>query len=200
MKRYLFSLTVVAALALAGPASAKEVSKLKVCGASGCHETSDKRLLAGFGDGGSNTGPPKSRSPFYNVTITVKAGKEHDKWTIAYLPAQHLIRTQDPTEGQAWLVADSGAVALYTKLIGGLQPFPASRLPKIEPITAKVDEVVTPAVEIPPVVADDGAGFPWLVVTLAGGGFLVLAAAVSGRRRMRSRRASGSSPAPTPAS
>ena len=199
MKRYLFPLTVVATLAIPGAVCAKEISKVKVCGASGCHETSDRQALAGFGNGGSNVGPPKSRNPFYNVTLTVKAGKATDTWTIAYLPSQGLIRTQDPADGTAWLKVDSKTAALYTKLIGGLQAFPAAKLPKIKPITAKVDEVVTPSVEIPPV-ADTGGGFPWLVLTLAGGGLLVLVAAVGGRRRLRARRASGSSPAPTPAS
>jgi hypothetical protein len=200
MKRHLFPLTVVMALAIAGPAWAKEVSKVKVCGTSGCQETSDKQLLAGFGDGGSSVGPPKSRSPFYNVTLTVRAGDAHDTWTIAYLPSQNLIRTQDPADGQAWLRPDAKTAALYAKLIGTLQAFPASRLPKIHAPTATVDEVITPPAPHPPVAGDDASGFPWLVLILGGGGFLVLAAAIGGRRRRRTRRASPASPAPTPAS
>jgi hypothetical protein len=196
MKRCFFPLTAVVALAIAGPASAKEVSKVKVCGASGCHEASDKQLLAGFGDGGSSTSPPKSRGPFYNVTVTVNEGKAHDKWTIAYLPAGHLIRTQDPTDGQAWLTADAATAALYTKLIGDLKPFSASRLPAIKPISATVDQVITPPAPVPPT-PDTGGGFPWIVVVLAGGGLVVLAAAIGGRRRFRAHRTS--TPAPTPA-
>jgi hypothetical protein len=199
MKRSLFSLTLVAALALAGPASAKEIAKVKVCGTSGCHETTDRQLLAGFGDGGSNVGPPKSPSPFYNVTLTVRAGDAHDTWTIAYLPSQNLIRTEDPAEGQAWLRPDAKTAALYAKLIGGLQAFPASKLPKIQPIRPVVDQVVTPPAPIPPVHADDRGGFPWLVLVLGGGGVLALTALVGGRRRVRARRAP-SSPAPTAAS
>jgi hypothetical protein len=196
MKRYLFPLTVVAALALAGPASAKEAVKAKVCGASGCHETTDKHKLAGIVDGGSNAGPPKSGSPFYKVTLYIRAGDARDQFTIAYLPSQKLIKGEGPDASAAWSSVNDTTAAFYAGLIGDLKPFPASKLGKISgPPTAQVAEVVTPPAPVPPV-PDTGGGFPWLVVILAGTAVLALAAVVGGRRRMRARR---SSPAPTPA-
>jgi hypothetical protein len=201
MKRYLFPLTVVAALALAGPASAKEVAKVKVCGTSGCHETSDKHKIAGIGGGGTNAGPPTSRSSFYKVTLTIRAEKNyHDSFTISYLPSQQLMRNAGGPDGvPTWFTVDAKTAALYDSLASGLQAFPASRLPKISAPAARVDEIVTPPAPIPPV-ADTGGGFPWLVLILAGGGLLVVTTVVGGHRRIRARRASGSSPAPTPAS
>jgi hypothetical protein len=196
MKRYLPPLTVIAALAIAGPASAKEIAKVKVCGASGCHETSDRHKLAGLADGGTNAGPPKSGSPFYKITLSVRAGKARDHFTIAYLPAQKLIKGEGPDPSAQWISVDDTAAAFYAGLIGDLRPFPASQLGKINSAPgARVDSVVNP----PAPVADTGGGFPWLILVLAGGGLVVLATALTGRRRLRARRAS-SSPAPTPAS
>ncbi|MEA2273196.1 MAG: hypothetical protein QOI98_1904 [Solirubrobacteraceae bacterium] len=196
MKRSLFALAAVFALVIAAPAGAKEIAKVKVCGTSGCHETSDKHKLAGLSDGGTNAGPPKSGSPFYKITLSVRAGKARDHFTIAYLPAQKLIKGEGPDPSAQWVSVDDTAAAFYTSLIGDLRPFPASQLGKINPAPgARVDSVVTPPAPIPAV--DDGS-FPWLIVVLGGAGVLSLAGATAGRRRLRARRAA-SSPAPHPA-
>ena len=192
MKRYLVPLTVIACLAIAGPASAKEAVKAKLCGANGCHETTDRQALAGIVHGGTNAGPPKSGSAFYKVTLFIRAGDARDKFTIAYLPSKKLVKGEGPDPSAAWSSVSDDTAALYASLIRGLEPFPAAKLGKINaPPAARVDSVVTPPAPIPPV-ADAGSSFPWLILVLAGGGFLLLGALVTGRRRLRTRRASSS--------
>src|SRR2546430_17455099 len=58
MKKILVALLL--ALALPAPAAAKDLSKLDVCGPSGCNSTSDRALLRriGEGAGGSVTAEP----------------------------------------------------------------------------------------------------------------------------------------------
>jgi hypothetical protein len=197
MKRHLVPLTVLACLAVAGPASAKEAVKAKLCGANGCHETTDRHALAGIVHGGTNAGPPKNGSAFYKVTLFIRAGDAHDKFTVAYLPSKKLVKGEGPDPSAAWSSVNDDTAALYASLIRGLEPFPAAQLGEInQPPAARVDSVVNPPAPLAP--ADDGS-FPWLAVMLAGGGAILLMAAVTGRRRLRARRAS-SSPAPTPVS
>ena len=66
------ALLVIAAVALgpAAAASAKEISTVKVCGADGCRDVTDRATMA-VADGGPPTSWPDAPSPFYRVKISV---------------------------------------------------------------------------------------------------------------------------------
>ena len=66
-------LLAIAAVALgpAAAASAKEIDKVKVCGADGCHDVTDRATMA-VTDGGPPTAWPDEATPFYRVKISIK--------------------------------------------------------------------------------------------------------------------------------
>src|SRR6266511_5097499 len=75
MKKILVVLLL--ALALPAPAAAKELSKLDVCGPSGCNSTSDRALLGriGVGSDGSIPADPPALAPYYTLVYHVRAGR-----------------------------------------------------------------------------------------------------------------------------
>ena len=83
------ALLAIAAVALgpAAAASAKEIA-VKVCGADGCHDVTDRATMA-VTDGGPPTAWPDEPSPFYRVKISVTGedGETVPGWTFLWVPA-----------------------------------------------------------------------------------------------------------------
>lgn len=99
-----------------------------------------------------------------------------------FLPRERLLREQ-PVHG-SWMRVEPAQAAALSALAGGLQPFPAAKLPYARrpmPDTTPVPNA-RPA---PRVATTDARGFPWLITLAAG---LVVAGAARGIRvivRMR---------------
>ena len=93
-------LLAVAAVALgpAAAASAKEIDKVKVCGADGCHDVTDRASMA-VTDGGPPTAWPDTATPFYRIKISVKVpeGEDVPGWSFLWVPAAELIAQEDGT-------------------------------------------------------------------------------------------------------
>ena len=168
-------LLAIAAVALgpAAAASAKEIDKVKVCGAGGCHDVTDRASMA-VTDGGPPTAWPDEATPFYRIKITVKVpeGEDVPGWSFLWVPAAEMIAQEDGT----WTTPPSTTVAELEKLTRGIEPLPASKLPLPEPAAEE-----TPAGAAAPVTppSDDGGGPPTAVWVLLAAGALGLFAALA---------------------
>ena len=180
------ALIVIAAVAL-GPAAAtavaKEIASVKVCGADGCQDVTDRTTMA-ITDGGPPTAWPDEQTPFYRVKIAVKGedGQKVPGWSFQWVPAAQKIQFEDGT----WGNPPSSTMDELIKVTRGVEPLPASKL--VLPTAATADETVAPARSAPPA-HDDGGGLPaivWVFVAAGALGLLALtargAASLFGRR------------------
>lgn len=185
MRRALL-LTALAALALPAGAPAKEVGALTVCGSDGCHKITARAALRGFMDGGYETLSPERGAPFFTLKVAMLHDGEHaGGWTVQYLRAPNLIRTQAEYGKQVWTRPAGATAQALRHAARGLQPYPAAKLgPVREPSPA--------AVEDPPArVSRPASGGGSTQLVLAGGGataaLVVLAGGLVARRRRHLR-------------
>jgi hypothetical protein len=173
-------LLAIAAVALgpAAAASAKEISKVSVCGSDGCHDKTDQATMA-VADGGPPTGWPDARSPFYRVKISVKGedGRTVPGWTFLWVPAAQKVKFEDGT----WGNPPSTTMDELDRLTRGIDPLPADRLE----LPADVAPAPAPAPARP--ASDDGlptAVWVFIVAGALGIGLALArgAVAVLGRR------------------
>ena len=106
----LFLIALAAALALPGAAAAKEISKVVVCGASGCANVPrGDDGFAAFMDGGLPADPPARAAGWYSIRYTVSAGEGEDmesfEFRNAYVPAANRLRSTDEHDKFAWYEA-----------------------------------------------------------------------------------------------
>jgi hypothetical protein len=183
-------LLAIAAVALgpAAAASAKEIDKVKVCGADGCHDVTDRTTMA-ITDGGPPTGRPDEATPFYRVKISMKepGGESIPGWSFIWVPAAELVGQEDGT----WTRPPSTTVDELKLATRGIEPLPASKLALPEPTP---DE--TPAgASAPATPPDDGGGPPTAVWVLLAAGALGLIAALARATMSALGRRGGSAPA-----
>jgi hypothetical protein len=176
-------LLAIAAAALgpaASTAAAKEIASVKVCGADGCRDVTDRATMA-VADGGPPTAWPDEKTPFYRVKISVEGehGEVVPGWTFLWVPAAQKVKFEDET----WGNPPSTTMDELARLTRGIAPLPASKLVLPEP--AKADEVVAP--HKAPAPADDG--LPAIVwVFMAAGALGLLALLARGAAGLLSRR------------
>jgi hypothetical protein len=152
MHRALLGLTAVLTLALPAVASAKEISKLEVCGAGDCNSTSDRALLAHIGEGsdGGTPGSTPALQPFYKLTYTVSAGpgerfnngRTSETFSTYYVPGARETRGFDERGNASWLPASQVFVSALRRLTRGLEAFAA---PRITAVTLDGRPVADPA-------------------------------------------------------
>ena len=151
---------VLAALALPASATAKEITKVTICGQGGCRSTDDRDRLATLPVGGTPTDPPRA-APFYRVTVHMRENRP-TSFRMYFLPHPGLLR-ESAVHG-SWTRPSASQAAALASLAGGLKPFAATQLP--------YSRMPAPAPSTP----DDG-GFPWpiLIAALVGVGGAALA-------------------------
>jgi hypothetical protein len=144
MKRLLPALAL--ALAVAAPASAKELVSLSVCGANGCHTTKDRAELQRAMNVQSQAAPDHAAA-FYRVRGTVGEPGRHDMGVMRsqWIPSLRLLRNDDGPLVEFSLPYPE-TQRLLNRLSQGLEPFPAAKLGPIngQAQQANVDEVVEP--------------------------------------------------------
>ena len=173
------TLALIALAALLGPAAstaaAKEIASVKVCGADGCTDVTDRASMA-ITDGGPPTAWPDAKAPFYRVRIAVKAedGRKVPGWSFQWVPAAQKIRFEDGT----WGNPPSTAMDELERVTRGIEPLPASKL-------VLPDDVVAGATAAParPAPARD-SGMPAIV-------WVFLAAGAAGLAALLARAAAG---------
>jgi hypothetical protein len=180
----LAGLAGLAALVLPTAASAKEVGALTLCGTDGCQRITARAPLRGFMNGGYETLGPKQATPFFRLKVAMRhEGQDAGGWTVAYLPADNLIRAQAEYGKHVWTRPAGSTARALRKAARGLQPYPADQL-------GPVREPPPVAVEDPPArVSHPAPGGGSSHVALAGGGataaIALLAGGLVARRRRR---------------
>jgi len=138
MKKILVALLL--ALALPAPAAAKELSKLDVCGPSGCNSTSDRALLRRIGEGSDGSVPadPPALAPFYTLVYHVRAGRGESfngrkkvVFRTSFVPGAHLVRGTDEAGYVVWTTASQVFTNAVARLTRGLRPFPTPRITRV---------------------------------------------------------------------
>jgi hypothetical protein len=122
-----FALVAVAAsglLALAGPAQAKEIGSLKVCGANGCNTFTDREALRGWEQSGAGSSQPAAAAQrYYTVELGFTDGETIIHRESAYwLPDGALFRFRSTSDSSWWSVAES-QTAMYEKAAAGVEAF-----------------------------------------------------------------------------
>ena len=179
-------LALLAVAALLGPvastAAAKEIASVKVCGADGCRDVTDRTTMA-IADGGPPTAWPDARTPFYRVKIAVRGedGRRVPGWSFQWVPAAQKIQFEDGT----WGSPPSSTMDELTEVTRGIEPLPASRL--VLPTLGRAAAAATPAKPAPPQADADGLpAMAWVFLAAGALGLLALlargAAGLLGRR------------------
>jgi hypothetical protein len=159
----------IAALVAAPTASAKEITKVKVCGLDGCVTTRDHAVVQGLTGGGPPTVPPAMRGGVVSVRGTVThAGKTIAHTTSYWAPALHLLVAEDGT----WMPLPARSAAALDRLARGLEPLPPATIGLTAP---------TPAAHAP----ESGGGTDWLPVALVSAIVAAVAALMLRRRPHR---------------
>ena len=140
MKRLVTSiLMLVAALAFAAPALAKEPKEATLCGPDECGTVSDRQLLLGVVGDDSSPGPPAPPGTYYKVRMTIDVPPDAgvaphvDFW---YVPATHALKAagRDPyaTNRFAWTILSPAAAAAFDKALRGVQAFPTPKVTSVK--------------------------------------------------------------------
>jgi hypothetical protein len=166
----LFAVAATTVFVFATTASAKGLTSLKACGASGCTTITDRDQLRGVPLGGSNQIPPPKTAPYYVLEFTVDRGETH--FLTYYVPSAHAVAGNGEYPGRlVWFPTDES----FARIVGDLEPFPApahwpaevkspGRLPVSASTTAR---------------DDNGRGpLGWLVIVLAVAAPVAVAAAL----------------------
>ncbi|MBI5106835.1 MAG: hypothetical protein HZB46_17935, partial [Solirubrobacterales bacterium] len=123
-------------LALAAPAAAKQLESLEVCGPTTCIDrTADAgddphRLM----DAGAPYDGAVRAAPFVQLRIGIGdgSGEVFGHTTLRFVPDAGLLLAEDGT----WLQPPPDVAALLRRLSGGVDRFPAARLPGTTPVRA----------------------------------------------------------------
>ena len=142
-KMALIGLVAAGLLAVAGTAQAKEIQSLKICGASGCNEVTDRNALQGWEQAG-NTDPDSvavaTPQTFYTVDLAFGDGQQIMHRDTAYwLPETNLMRFTSQTRDPWWRLFP-GQVSMFKNVASGIEAF----TPKLSKVTVKGKAVADP--------------------------------------------------------
>jgi hypothetical protein len=196
MTRHLAAVAVVVGiLAASADVSAKEISKVSVCGMAGQCKTYDKadfKSLMFLAEDAGPTDPPAAAGPWYRVRFTVderEHGGGYARWTVAYVPSVDKLRVRDEGGDFAWVALNPRSAAVFKRAVRTLPAFPKARLRglHVRAPQAQVDEVFMPdASSTATRDGTDAATTPWGWITAgASMAALVLFAVARVLRRRR---------------
>jgi hypothetical protein len=181
---------------LAAPAdvSAKEISKVSVCGTAGQCKTYDKsdfKSLMFLAEDAGPTDPPAAAGPWYRVRFTVderKHGGAYARWTVAYVPSVDKLRVRDEGGGFAWVALSRRSAAVLKRAVRTLPAFPKAWLRGVHARApeARVDEVFMPAASSATREGIDAVTTPW--GWIAAGAFAAAFVLFAVARILRQRR------------
>lgn len=196
----LSALLVIAALAYAAPAAAKELTKITTCGQGDrCASITEADQLRQVPMGGATAVPAPPQQPFYTLQLTIDHGDESDYLLIYYLPRAELLAANGAEPGtMVWLpITDPQGREILRRATKDLDAFPA---PNVWPRELKSHYRVIPDDQLPAAAsptsaaagpernaaesADEhtGASVVWLYATVSAG-LAVLASLLYARRK-----------------
>ncbi|MEA2340274.1 MAG: hypothetical protein QOG11_351 [Solirubrobacteraceae bacterium] len=189
----LLALLAAAVLAPAGPAAAKELTTLSVCGADGCVNRTERLADANRGhDGLLDVGTPMAdpgAAPFVRLKLGIGDGRGRvfGRDVMVFVPRSGLVRAADGV----WYRLPPAGLAFFRAAARGVARLPASRLPPPPappPAPPAEPTVAAPPAHHPAVAPARGDAGPsaGLIVGLAA---LALALAAGGSLAWRRHRA-----------
>ncbi|MDQ3821961.1 MAG: hypothetical protein M3321_01810 [Actinomycetota bacterium] len=132
MKRCsLLAAATVAALAFGAPASAKELTRVAICGqAGGCGVIQEPKRLRLVPMGGETSVAVPPRQPYYVLTYTIEHGGESEELGVLYLPESNLLAANGVAPGEmVWLpIGNPRSAELLRDVVAGIEPYPATRV------------------------------------------------------------------------
>ena len=124
------AVVVLAVLAAAPSAAAKEIQSVTACGAGDCATSKAGGLLLAMTDVGPPADGPASQAPFYKLTVVVgDGGKAVGRFESWWDPSAGLLLGEDGT----WMAVRPALGRRLNRLTRGLAPRPAARLPGVRP-------------------------------------------------------------------
>jgi hypothetical protein len=173
-----FVAIVTAALVVAAPASAKQVSEALACDADDCRAVVARGELRALDDRAPAATPDRP-APFHRIRMTIThGGTDEYRFTIAYVPSLNLVRDHMPDTGEyLWSTPSPRSKRAFDRLTRGLEPVPARMLRGTAPATPRH------AVPAPPAASDDAGSPPWYLVLVPA--LVALGGAVWAFRRRR---------------
>jgi opacity protein-like surface antigen len=169
MVRKILVVTVLASLAAAPAAQAKEVQAVQVCGAADCF-TFDRGNAGGKLELLAELGPaaeaPPQAAGWYRLRTRIGGhGMKPVAFTNAYVPSANLIRVDDEGGGgYAWYEVNADVRPVLRNVASRLAPRPAASLHVNDIAPGVPGPTPTRAAEQP---RESGAGNAWLFVVLA---------------------------------
>ena len=172
--------------ATAGPAGAKELSAITLCGADDCVRVGREDVRPVLTMGGPPSSGPDRAEPWYRGRALIRAPGHRETFRLAVLPRGGYLGGYDgPGPTLSWMRLNTRSQAMYRRLTRELAPIPAAKLRGVD--TAAAD-ATAPAPDPAPAsnAADDepveegGVGI-WLL--LAGALGLVVTAGLVRRGR-----------------
>jgi hypothetical protein len=121
-------LAAVASVALAAPATAKELTRVTICGQRGdCATIVDAERLRLVPVGGATSIAAPRPEPFYWMTLTIAHGGESEEQGLAYLPESNLLAANGVAPGaMVWLpIGNPRSAELMRAAVQRIEPHPA---------------------------------------------------------------------------
>ena len=175
----MLAVVVLAVLAAAPSAAAKEIQSVTACGAGDCATSKAGGLLLAMTDVGPPADGPAGHAPFYQLTVVVGDGRKAvGRFKSWWDPSAGLLLGEDGTR----MAVRPALGRRLNRLTRGLAPRPAARLPGVRPTAAPAADAVAPPRTAP--IASTG-GVP-VVPVLVAVTLLAFAAVVVRRRAMPS--------------
>jgi MYXO-CTERM domain-containing protein len=165
MRRLTLPLAIVLAAAVAGDASAKEVTAVKLCGPADCRTSRDRDVIDVVQGGGQPSIATGEKAPWYRLGIRIHLEGAHDEhFAMAFAPAIRMLRGGNRESGYEWIRLSRIDAAALGAVARGIEPFTAGKLRGTGPPAVRVDEVVVPAAHAGGSSGGDGASpVPWMV-------------------------------------
>ena len=119
-------LAAAAALALAAPAAAKELSKAELCGPDGCIAVTDDETLRQIPMGGEDVAAQPPLHPFHHLRLTVSEGEggpEHT-WTVYYVDRVGMMAWRNEGGLVAWTQLRGTTATVMKRLARTVDAFP----------------------------------------------------------------------------
>jgi hypothetical protein len=185
-------LAIAGAVALPSAGQAKQVSKVEICGASGCATLPrDRAHLDAFMNGGVPADPPPRAAAWYSIRYTISPGDGEDikpfTFRNAYVPGANRLRERDEGGAFAWFEPSRAFVREVRAVMRRVTAYPASRLRGLDAnaLEPRVIEVAPPPGRPPAARATGDASTPWGWIAIAASAAAVLLAALAARGRRR---------------
>jgi hypothetical protein len=179
MRRLVLAVVVLAVLAAAPSAAAKEIQSVTACGAGDCATSKARGLLLAMTDVGPPADGPAGQAPFYKLTVVVGDGdKTVGRFKSWWDPSAGLLLGEDGT----WMAVRPALGRRLNRLTRDLAPRPAARLPGVRPTATPAADAVAPP-RTAPIASTGGVPVIPLLVAVT---LLVFATVVVRRRVMPS--------------